>query len=230
MVALVRHFGDQEDSGRPCGACDVCDPDACSIRSARAPKPAEREAAAMVLESLRRRDGQATGRLHAECTAARIDRRGFEEVLGGLVRAGFLRVSADTFEKDGRTISFQRAWLTGDAKAAAPRAIEFTLSEDAHTLAGSGPRQSRGGGKKARPAPAAATADPDLVARLKKWRLSEARREGVPAFRVLHDRTLLAIAAARPQDEDALLGVPGMGPALLKRYGGQILGLSRVSA
>jgi len=58
-------------------------------------------------------------------------------------------------------------------------------------------------------------------------RLSEAKRAGVPAFRVLHDRTLLAIAAARPRDEAALLAVPGIGPALLKRYGRQVLGICR---
>jgi len=49
----------------------------------------------------------------------------------------------------------------------------------------------------------------------------------VPAFRVLHDRTLVGIAAARPGNEDALLAVPGFGPALLKRYGGRLLALCR---
>ena len=66
-----------------------------------------------------------------------------------------------------------------------------------------------------------------LVAALKTWRLAEARRAGVPAFRVLHDRTLLAIAAARPPDEAALLAVPGFGPGLLERYGDRILALCR---
>jgi DNA topoisomerase-3 len=225
MTALVRHFGDQEDEGRPCGTCDVCDADACLIRSARAAKPAEREAASKLLQSLRARDGQATGRLHAECGSG-LDRRCFEEVLGGLVRAGFLRVAGETFEKDGRTISFQRAWLTREAREPGSSAPDFTLPEDADTLAGSGPRRSGGGRKKTAPPPAAA-ADPELISQLKKWRLSEARREGVPAFRVLHDRTLLAIAAARPRDTAGLLGVPGMGPALLKRYGDKILGISR---
>jgi DNA topoisomerase-3 len=65
------------------------------------------------------------------------------------------------------------------------------------------------------------------VAALKAWRLAEARRAGVPAFRVLHDRTLLAIAAARPRDEAALLAVPGFGPGLLKRYGDSVLTICR---
>jgi DNA helicase-2/ATP-dependent DNA helicase PcrA len=44
---------------------------------------------------------------------------------------------------------------------------------------------------------------------------------------VLTDRTLTAIAAERPQDEDALLAVSGFGPALLKRYGQKLLALCR---
>jgi DNA topoisomerase-3 len=225
MTALVRHFGDLDDKGDPCGICDVCDPDASLVRSARAARPAEREAAARLLAFLRGRDGQATGRLHTECAGGALDRRAFEEVLGGLVRARALRVTTDTFEKDGRTIAYQRAWLTREGRD--ERFVpEFTLPEDAGTLAGSGPRQSRTGRKKGA-ATAPAAADPELVTALKRWRLDEARKEGVPAFRVLHDRTLLAIAAARPRDAAGLLGVPGMGPALLKRYGEKILGLSR---
>ena len=73
----------------------------------------------------------------------------------------------------------------------------------------------------------AVAADPDLAAGLEAWRSAEARQKGVPAFRVLHDRTLLAIAAARPRDAPSLLVVPGMGPALLARYGDKILGICR---
>jgi DNA topoisomerase-3 len=227
MVALVRHFGDQEDKGQPCGTCDVCDAGACLVRTVRAPKPKERDAARAAIEALRGRDGQATGRLHAECGSAALERRAFEEVLGGLVRAGLLRVSADTFTKDGRAIPFKRAWLTPQAREAPLGPIEFTLAGEADAPAGSGPRRRKERPPTQRPAQSASGADTEAVAALKTWRLAEARRAGVPAFRVLHDRTLLAIAAARPQDEAALLAVPGFGPALLKRYGDRILALCR---
>ena len=226
MVALVRHFGDQEDRGEPCGTCDVCDSGACLVRTARAPKPKERDAARAAIEALRRRDGQATGRLHAECGSASLERHAFEEVLGGLVRAGLLRVTADTFTKDGRAIPFKRAWLTPQARKASLGPIEFTLAGEADVLAGSGTRRRKEKSPAERPARSASGADTELVAALKTWRLTEARRAGVPAFRILHDRTLLAIAAARPQDEAALLAVPGFGPALLKRYGDRILTLT----
>ena len=227
MVALVRHFGDQEDKGQPCAICDVCDASACLVRTARAPKPQEREAAGMVLQALGDRDGQATGRLHTACLGSGLDRRAFEEVLGGLVRSGLLRVTSDTFAKDGRDISFKRAWLTPPARKVAPGEIEFTLSGEAEAGAAARPGRSRGKAKKEQEKGDDPEADALLVTALKQWRLSEARQAGVPAFRVLHDRTLVAIAAARPKDEGSLLAVPGFGPGLLKRYGNRLLDLCR---
>jgi DNA topoisomerase III len=221
MAALVRHFGDQEDKGRACGTCDVCAPAACVVRAVRDPRPAERAAAGAVLDSLRRRDGQATGRLHAETSSTGLDRRAFEEVLGGLVRAGLVSVTAESFEKDGKTIPFQRAWIASAGRAGSLDAL-FTV-----TAEGSPAGASRTRGRQAKDRPLPAPADGLLVADLKKWRLAEASRAGVPAFRVLHERTLLAIAATRPRDETALLAVPGFGPGLLKRYGASLLGLCR---
>jgi DNA topoisomerase-3 len=98
-----------------------------------------------------------------------------------------------------------------------------------HPAGGSG-RKGRAGrsagratGKKAAaPAP---PASPDLVAALKAWRLAEARRRRVPAFRILTDRTLLGIAAAAPRTEEDLLAVSGMGPTLVRKHGARILGI-----
>jgi DNA topoisomerase III len=222
MAALVRHFGDQEDKGRACGTCDVCAPADCVVRTVRDPKPGERAAAAVVIESLRQRDGQATGRLHTEAVATGLDRRAFEEVLGGLVRAGLVRVTAESFEKEGKTIPFQRAWLAPAGRKDASEAL-FTVTADATTDGARG----RGRKPKDKLKPPPAPADGVLVADLKRWRLTEASRAGVPAFRVLHERTLLAIAATRPRDETALLAVPGFGPGLLKRYGTALLGMCR---
>jgi len=67
----------------------------------------------------------------------------------------------------------------------------------------------------------------ELVAALKSWRLTEARRRRVPAFRILSDRTLLAIAAARPRDEDDLYRIGGMGPRRVEAFGQALLGLVR---
>jgi superfamily II DNA helicase RecQ len=61
------------------------------------------------------------------------------------------------------------------------------------------------------------------VEALRAWRLGEARRLRVPAFHILHERTLMAIAAANPGNEAALLGIHGMGPTRVQKYGQAIL-------
>jgi DNA topoisomerase-3 len=63
------------------------------------------------------------------------------------------------------------------------------------------------------------------VEALKAWRLAEAKRRRVPAFRILTDRVLGAIAALRPSDNDALMEIQGVGPKLVERYGTQLLAL-----
>jgi superfamily II DNA helicase RecQ len=64
-----------------------------------------------------------------------------------------------------------------------------------------------------------------LAARLKEWRAVEAKRLGVPAYVVLHDRTLTALAQSRPTNPKQLLEISGMGPAKAERFGEAILGL-----
>jgi ATP-dependent DNA helicase RecQ len=79
-----------------------------------------------------------------------------------------------------------------------------------------------------RTAPATATdvaPDPELLARLKGWRTEEARRRGVPPYVVFQDRTLAALAAARPTRIEELGEVKGVGPAKLATYGETLLRL-----
>ncbi|MDY7225982.1 DNA topoisomerase 3 [Hyalangium rubrum] len=68
-------------------------------------------------------------------------------------------------------------------------------------------------------------ASPALVEALKAWRLAEARKRRVPAFRILTDRVLGVIAAVRPEDNEALMSIQGVGPKLVERYGAQLLAL-----
>jgi DNA helicase II / ATP-dependent DNA helicase PcrA len=67
--------------------------------------------------------------------------------------------------------------------------------------------------------------DPDLVRALRAWRLDTARTSGVPAYVVLHDVTLEALAALRPSTVEQLLAVPGLGPVKAARYGPSLLSL-----
>ncbi|MCC6640970.1 MAG: ATP-dependent DNA helicase RecQ [Deltaproteobacteria bacterium] len=61
--------------------------------------------------------------------------------------------------------------------------------------------------------------------RLRAWRQQRARLDAVPAYVVLHDRTLRELAALRPARVDDLALAHGMGPSKLARYGTEILAL-----
>jgi DNA helicase II / ATP-dependent DNA helicase PcrA len=68
--------------------------------------------------------------------------------------------------------------------------------------------------------------DPEAVrleAALRVWRRERSRADGVPAFVVIHDRHLVAIAQRRPTDRAALAACPGIGPAKLAAYGDELV-------
>jgi DNA topoisomerase III len=64
---------------------------------------------------------------------------------------------------------------------------------------------------------------PARMGALRAWRLAEAKKRGVPAFRILTDKSLEAIAVDEPQTLDELLELPGIGPRLVQKYGTEIL-------
>ena len=64
-----------------------------------------------------------------------------------------------------------------------------------------------------------------LVATLRAWRSSEAKKKHVPAFRILTNRALVAIAEARPKSAEALRSVSGVGPKVLQTYTVQLVQL-----
>jgi len=68
-----------------------------------------------------------------------------------------------------------------------------------------------------------ADADPALVEQLREWRGKVAHEKRLPAYTVLHNRTIVAVAAAKPGDRDQLLRIPGIGPTTVKRYGAALL-------
>lgn len=67
-----------------------------------------------------------------------------------------------------------------------------------------------------------------LAARLREWRAIEAKRLRVPAYVVMHDRTLTAVARMRPGNPRELLEIDGIGPAKVEKFGPAILGLCRL--
>lgn len=69
----------------------------------------------------------------------------------------------------------------------------------------------------------AAIVDVELFERLRDLRKRLADENGVPAYIVFSDATLKAMAELRPASAEELLGVPGVGPAKLERYGAAFL-------
>lgn len=236
MAALVRHFGDDEDAGQPCGHCDVCDPAGAVLRAFRHATQAERELVQRMIEELRPLDYLATGTLQRRIDPeSRITRDQFESLLDAMTRAGLIDIEDAEFEKNGELIRFRKLRLTErglDVRRATPLPL---LISDGVVAEFAGKAPSRPTAKKTSKSdkkeslPPLTPAAEKLATQLKEWRAIESKRLGVPAYVVLHDRTMQAIAAARPTTPNELLALDGMGPAKLDKFGEAILTLCRAS-
>jgi len=131
--------------------------------------------------------------------------------------------SADSGEHCGQCDVCAPQARLADASVPAPK-IAASVSKKAAKKSGKGrrtPRASR------TPAVSLPSSGPSagLVATLRAWRLTEAKKKRVPAFRILTNRALVAIAEARPRNADALRTVTGVGPKVLKNYSAQLVTL-----
>ena len=69
--------------------------------------------------------------------------------------------------------------------------------------------------------------DEELLLQLKAWRLDIAKEQKVPPYIVFSDNTLIAIAELLPDDDAALIAIPGIGARKLEQYGPDVLELVR---
>ncbi|MAE42274.1 hypothetical protein CMO93_00770 [Candidatus Woesearchaeota archaeon] len=65
----------------------------------------------------------------------------------------------------------------------------------------------------------------DVMARLKDWRKDISDNHNIPAFMILHDRTLIDIAQRMPMTSNDLEQIHGLGPTKILRYGEEILSI-----
>jgi RecQ family ATP-dependent DNA helicase len=230
MTALIRHFGDTADGTAPCGICDRCAP----VNTARFVDELERGVATAILASLSGRDGQAVGRLFDEAMSyhSKVTRSGFERVLSAVSRARLVEIHNSEFEKDGKIIAFRKVFLLSAGKTVkAPALAELEIDGDPMGTAKSASRvrkksvasRSERAPSRTSDDPSAPSEHPKLFEDLRAWRLAEARKQGVPAFRILSDRVLYAICEEMPKSEAELLAVPGMGPKLVLKYAETLL-------
>ena len=64
---------------------------------------------------------------------------------------------------------------------------------------------------------------PRLYDALRNWRNEEAKKQGLPAYTVLHQKAILGISNALPTSGREMLAVPGIGKKVLEKYGTVLL-------
>ena len=225
MATLVGHFGDRSDSRKPCRICDFCAPEDTIATAFREPDGLEKAVAQSALKVLTTVNHLSTGRLHAQAGNGAIDRNGFERLMTGLARAGLIQVTAEVFEKDGKSIPYKVAAITQHGRESAGDPT-FLLIEQVENEYGSRPRKTATAFQKKRKKAAAADAHKSpLIEALKKWRLAESKKLQVPAFRILTDKALDEIADDQPSTAEDLTAVKGVSAKIVKQWGERILGL-----
>jgi RecQ family ATP-dependent DNA helicase len=225
MSSLVRYFGDRSDRRTWCGMCDFCAPESAVAQVFRQAEQWEQEAAHMVLQAIAPGRPKSTGKLHSELyPRGNATRDEFEEVLTAIARAGLVEISNEVFEKDGRQIPYRMVKPTAEGVSVRP-------GDDLPLLLRQRPGTKTKLGRKALHRRALAERaerkkpDDALVMALRAWRFAEARQRKVPAFRIFSDRVLDEIAESRPESEDDLLLIRGIGSRLAGQFGAAILEL-----
>jgi ATP-dependent DNA helicase RecQ len=219
-VRLLAYFGEQS---APCGNCDTCNAPPETWDATLAAQKAlsaiyrtgQRFGAVHLIDVLRGRQGERVQRWGHDRLAVfgvgeELDDAAWRGVFRQLVALGYARVDHDAFGALKLTEA-SRAVLRGERRVEMRRAV-------------AAPRRARAARQGAAPADLP-PADAELLGRLKAWRLAEARAQGVPAYVILHDATLVDIARRRPRDRETLAAVGGIGTAKLARYGEALLEL-----
>ena len=62
-----------------------------------------------------------------------------------------------------------------------------------------------------------------MITRLKDWRRKLSKEHNVPAYVIMHDRTLIDIAQKIPRESAELEEIYGLGPEKIMKYGEEIL-------
>ncbi len=218
-AALLSYFG--EEYAGPCGNCDIClNPPETWDGTVAAQKflscvhrTGERFGAAHVIDVLRGKDTAKVRqhrheRLSTYGIGADFSDRQWRSVARQVVVRGFARVEAERFGALVLT-SAARPLLRGEER--------LELREEARIE-----RPKRN----ASPRPeayAVSAADEPLWEALKARRIELADQAGVPPYVIFHDATLKEFVRARPDSQDAMLALHGVGETKLKRYGEAML-------
>jgi ATP-dependent DNA helicase RecQ len=232
-VRLLAYFG---EASAPCGNCDTClEPPETWDATVAAQKAlsaiyrtGQRFGAVHLVDVLRGKETERVvrwdhQRLGVFGVGAELDEAAWRDVIRQLVVLGLVEVDHSAFGAL-RLTPASRPVLKGE------QPVELRRTAPREPRRGRASRDRAAGLQHGANAtdPAAST-DPAgeaaRYARLKAWRLEEARRQALPAYVILHDATLAEIARRRPADLAALAEIPGIGARKLERYGAAVLGL-----
>jgi ATP-dependent DNA helicase RecQ len=219
-VVLLNYFGEE---AAPCGNCDVCiDPPevwdgtvAAQKALSAALRTGQRFGAGHLIDILRGKSTEKVKQfghdsLPTFAVGADLDDMGWRSVFRQLLAGGLLEADAQ---------AYGALKLTDDARPVLKGETRLTLRRHVARAKGKSGKTSRSASN------AAAENDSPMVAMLRNWRADKAREQGVPAYVILHDRTLRELAERRPASPEALLEVPGIGLAKAERYGEDLLEL-----
>jgi ATP-dependent DNA helicase RecQ len=240
-VRLLAYFG---EVGAPCGNCDTClaPPETwdATIAAQKALsaiyRTGQRFGAVHVVDVLRGKETERVLRLRHQQLGvfglgADLDEMAWRDVIRQLVVLGLVEVDHAAFGAL-RLTPASRAVLKGEQRVELRRAARRERQRHGRALrdrssgAGQG-AVNDGDAQGANEAGAAAdhAGESRRYARLKAWRLEEARRQSVPAYVILHDATLAEVARRRPRELATLAAIPGIGAHKLERYGRAVLGV-----
>jgi ATP-dependent DNA helicase RecQ len=221
-VRLLDYFG---EASVPCGNCDTClaPPETYDATSAAQKalsaiyRTGQRFGAVHLIDVLRGKAGPRITRWEHDKLSVfgigeDVSETAWRGVFRQLVAMGFVRVD---HEAHGalRLTEASRPVLKGTQQVSMRRAVERARSTR---------RPHRSGSVAIGDLSAS---DSVLLERLKAWRLTESRTQSVPAFVILHDKTLAEIARQRPPDLVALHEIAGIGTTKLERYGAALVGI-----
>ncbi|MFQ5559196.1 MAG: DNA topoisomerase 3 [Nitrospinota bacterium] len=231
MLALIHHFGDTEDNGKVCGVCDFCASDSVIATRTRPPTSVEQKIVFGILKNLKASQSVAAGRLFSvTCEEHGVERRVFENLLDSLTKTGVIALSQDSFTKEDKTIHYKRVDLTQKGTNCSSSFFDGLKIREVEpgSKRTKSTRKSRGSftvAPKNSPTPNIKTREA-----LTEWRLKEAQRRRIPAFKIFSNKTLDQLASDLPSDLDSFLGIKGIGSSLADKYGNAVLEIIKKSA
>ncbi len=227
---ILRYFGDEQETLGGCGHCDVCE--RLEERGEEGgPRAASEEETLLVRKAL---SGVARNQGRAGLTAV-------SEMLHGTDNERLRRLGLTDLSTHGLLQDRPKPWVLALLRRLITAGLvdlstgEFPIPHltalGVSTMKGEEPVRVLAPPEDAGRAPSAKKerrttirelpddVDSSLFESLRATRLDLARKKGVPAYVVCHDRTLLEIAAYKPTSIEALSQIHGMGPARIERYG-----------